>query len=144
MKITEINAGNYVYNKDNELCKVCVVDLRTNSVIVDNYAHDDGTFYEYAIEEIKGVPITNEILNKEFRKDDQWENAYYINDHIHIYSTAYGTFDVVGMTAAEVRKWLFAHASELPHPIRVEADVTWNHIDLRNTGEKGKVITFKG
>lgn len=91
MKITEINAGNYVYNKDNELCKVCVVDLRTNSVIVDNYAHDDGTFYEYAIEEIKGVPITNEILNKEFRKDDQWENAYYINDHIHIYSTAYGT-----------------------------------------------------
>ena len=53
-------------------------------------------------------------------------------------------FDVVGMTAAEVRKWLFVHASELPHPIRVEADVTWNHIDLRNTGEKGKVITFKG
>ena len=53
-------------------------------------------------------------------------------------------FDVVGMTAAEVRKWLFAHAAELPHPIRVEADVTWNHIDLRNTGEKGKVITFKG
>lgn len=91
MKITEICVGNYVYNKDNELCKVCVVDLITNSVIVDNYAHDDGTFYEYAIDEIKGVPITEEILNKGFRKDDQWEHAYYINDHIHIYSIADST-----------------------------------------------------
>lgn len=91
MKITEINAGNYVYNKDNELCKVCVVNMITNSVIVDNYAHDDGTFYEYAIEEIKGVPITIEILNKEFRSDDQYENEYYINDDISCYIVANGT-----------------------------------------------------
>lgn len=91
MKITEICVGNYVYNKDNELCKVCVVDLITNSVIVDNYAHDDGTFYEYSIEEVKGVPITNEILNKEFRSDDQYKNEYYINDEIGCYIVANGT-----------------------------------------------------
>ena len=91
MKITEICVGNYVYNKDNELCKVCVVNMITNSVIVDNYAHNDGTFYEYAIDEIKGVPITNEILNKEFRSDDQYKNEYYINDDISRYIVANGT-----------------------------------------------------
>ncbi len=82
MKITEICVGNYVYNKDNELCKVCVVDLRTNSVIVDNYAHDDGTFYEYSIEEVKPVPLTAEILEKnDFRKD--LSGSYCNSDDFH-------------------------------------------------------------
>ncbi|MCR5697791.1 MAG: hypothetical protein K6G73_12530 [Marinilabiliaceae bacterium] len=62
MKITEINADNYVYNKDNELCKVCIVNMITNSVIVDNYAHDDGTFYEYDFYEIKPIPLTGDML----------------------------------------------------------------------------------
>lgn len=61
----------------------------------------------------------------------------------HIQGTAVD-FDVVGMTAAKVRMWLFAHASELPHPIRIEAAVSWVHLDVRTDGENGKVITFKG
>ena len=84
MEITEINAGNYVYNKDNELCKVCVVNMITNSVIVDNYAHDDGTFYEYVIEEIKPIPLTGDILAKnDFVWDgttSQWELE--VNDDV--------------------------------------------------------------
>ena len=67
MKITDITVGNFVCNKNNELCKICVVDLITNSVIVDNYAHDDGTFYEYTVEELKPIPLTTGFLeNNEF------------------------------------------------------------------------------
>lgn len=41
-------------------------------------------------------------------------------------------FGVVGMKAEEVREWIINHADELPYPIRLERDVTWVHLDVRN------------
>jgi len=43
-------------------------------------------------------------------------------------------FSVKGMTAEAVRNWLVVQ--ELPYPIRLEAGVTWVHLDVRNTGQK--------
>lgn len=53
-------------------------------------------------------------------------------------------FDVKGMTALEVRNWIKANQILLPYPIRLEQDVTWVHLDMRNDGTKGKVVYFKG
>ena len=52
-------------------------------------------------------------------------------------------FDVKGMTAEEVRKWIYAHREELPCPIRLEDGVTWVHLDTRNYSNE-KVLYFKG
>jgi len=49
-------------------------------------------------------------------------------------------FDVKGMTAYEVRQWLFHHADELPHSIRCEEGVNWVHVDTRAI--KGKNLYF--
>ncbi len=114
MKIAEICVGNYVYNKDNELCKVCVVDLRTNSVIVDNYAHDDGTFYEYAIEEIKPIPLTGDILAKNgFVWDgtrSQWELEFDLVELI--------TIDFGQKIDEETDNYLFIWIAGIVKPIR--------------------------
>lgn len=46
-------------------------------------------------------------------------------------------FNVVGMTSEEVRQWIIDHADELPHPVRLERDVSWVHCDTRcNSYEK--------
>lgn len=41
-----------------------------------------------------------------------------------------GDFSVDGMTAAEARKKIIENADKLPHPIRMEANVAWLHIDV--------------
>ena len=47
-------------------------------------------------------------------------------------------FSVKGMTAEAVRNWLVSQ--ELPYPIRLEADVEWIHLDVRDAGQK--IFTF--
>lgn len=64
-----------------------------------------------------------------------------------VYLTAHtqGTgidFDVQGMSAQSVREWLLHNQDLLPRPIRLEAGVTWVHLDLRNDGSEGGVIYF--
>ena len=70
-------------------------------------------------------------------------NAQTLYLSAHMQGTAVD-FDVKDMTASEVRQWIRKNEILLPYPIRLEADVTWIHLDLRNNGEKGKVIEFKG
>ncbi len=53
-------------------------------------------------------------------------------------------FDVKGMSANAVREWLKYNQVLLPYPIRLEEGVSWVHLDLRNDGSKGKIISFKG
>jgi uncharacterized protein YcbK (DUF882 family) len=45
-------------------------------------------------------------------------------------------FDVVGMTAEEVRQWIIANQDGLPFNIRIEAGVSWVHIDVMDKGKK--------
>lgn len=52
-------------------------------------------------------------------------------------------FDVKGMTAEEVRQEIIKQGGKLPHPIRLEKDVTWVHADIYNDGKEAKVTQFK-
>lgn len=69
-------------------------------------------------------------------------NAQTLYVSAHLQGTAID-FDVKGMTASEVRKWIQDHADVLPYPVRLEDEVTWVHLDLRNDGSKSKVVLFK-
>ena len=64
-----------------------------------------------------------------------------------IYLTAHSNgagvdFDVKGMTAPEVRKWIKANAHLLPYAIRLEEAVTWVHLDIYDPCNGKKINTF--
>lgn len=51
-------------------------------------------------------------------------------------------FDVKDMDADDVRAWLKANKDNLPYNIRLEENVSWVHLDVRNeTAEK--IVYFK-
>lgn len=55
-----------------------------------------------------------------------------------------GDFTVKGMTAQEARQRIKDNAHLLPHPLRMEADVSWLHFDvLPQYGINQKVYEFK-
>jgi hypothetical protein len=54
-----------------------------------------------------------------------------------------GDFTIEGMTAAEARKQIKLMADKLPVPLRMEADVSWLHIDVMPTPNGKKVYEFK-
>jgi len=58
----------------------------------------------------------------------------------HIFGAAMD-FNVLGLTADEVRQWIFEHRDGLPYPVRLERDVTWVHLDVLNQGDE-KIIWF--
>ena len=45
-------------------------------------------------------------------------------------------FDIPGMLAEEVRKWLVDHRYKLPHKIRLEKDTSWVHLDVACTNDE--------
>ena len=58
----------------------------------------------------------------------------------HIFGKAVD-FNVVGMDAESVRKWIKTHAKKLPYPCRLEENVSWVHLDVMNN-TKDKVVGF--
>lgn len=62
----------------------------------------------------------------------------------HLFGKA-GDFTVKGMTAQEARQRIKDNAHLLPHPLRMEAGVSWLHFDvLPQYGINQKVYEFKG
>ena len=56
-----------------------------------------------------------------------------------------GDFTIVGLSAEESRQRIIDSAALLPHNIRLEADVSWLHIDvLPQYGVTDKVYLFRG
>ena len=56
-----------------------------------------------------------------------------------------GDFIVIGLSAEEARQRILENADLLPHPIRMEANVTWLHIDvIQQWGVKEKIHFFNG
>ena len=74
-------------------------------------------------------------------KSKTLSNRLYLSAHMQ--GTAVD-FDVQGMSAEEVRKWIERNKVLLPYPIRLEEGVNWVHLDMRNDGSKGRVTYFKG
>lgn len=51
-------------------------------------------------------------------------------------------FNIKGMTAEQVRKWIVEYKTELPYKVRIEKDVNWVHIDIMPYGMGNDKITF--
>lgn len=56
------------------------------------------------------------------------ENRLYVSAHMTGQAV---DFNVEGMTAAEIRSYIISRKRDLAHPIRLELDVPWVHIDTR-------------
>lgn len=52
-------------------------------------------------------------------------------------------FDVDGLSASEIRLWLFKNADIWPYPIRLESDVNWVHLDCYDMNNNQKVYFFQ-
>lgn len=61
------------------------------------------------------------------------KDMLYMTSHLRAQAA---DFDIPGMVAEEIRRWLIARKNFLPYPIRVEDDVSWCHLDVQDTGEK--------
>lgn len=69
------------------------------------------------------------------------KDAVYLSSHM---LGKAADFTVKGMTAEEARRRIKANAHLLPHPLRMEAGVSWLHIDvLPQYGINTKVYEFK-
>jgi len=69
------------------------------------------------------------------------EKRLYVSPHM----TGQGAdFDVKGMTPTEVRLWLGKHEADLPFAIRLEKNVDWVHLDVRDATTKPdqKIVYF--
>lgn len=47
------------------------------------------------------------------------------------------------MTAYAMRKIIHINANKLPYPVRLEANVSWLHVDVRTDGQIEKIKEFK-
>ena len=61
------------------------------------------------------------------------ENRLYMSAHMLGQAV---DMDIEGLVAEEVRQWLVKNKNTLPYPIRLEADVSWVHLDVQDTGQK--------
>lgn len=67
------------------------------------------------------------------------KNVLYISAHVLGKAV---DFDVEGMTAEQVRDWIKINQHLFPYKIRLEADVTWVHLDIISESENPKVYVF--
>lgn len=89
-----------------------------------------------------GLPLFDErgfrCLQCSLVQDAIKEKRLYVSPHM----TGQGfDFDVKNMNAAQVRLWILKNDIKLPYPVRLEANVSWVHLDVRDAG-KGKVFVF--
>lgn len=64
--------------------------------------------------EVKPIPLTAEILEKNFRADKQWDYGWYINDHIHIYQTINGVYNIQYMETVDIQ-----YVHQLQHALKL-------------------------
>ena len=129
MNAKSLMIGDWVKNPDGELCKVCMIDGRfSDYVSTDNYAHDDGTLYDYAVKELNPIPITAEILDKNFIQDKlksgepQWVNyTDYVELHISEYTDGLYEILVDEVEMSGLPTWLMyvSGVHQLQHALRL-------------------------
>ena len=70
------------------------------------------------------------------------KSAVYVSAHV---LGKAGDFIISGMTTAQAIEKIIENKDMLPHPVRIELDVNWLHVDVRsNDKSKAKVTYFKG
>jgi hypothetical protein len=74
-------------------------------------------------------------------KDKTNNNQIYLSAHCN--GAAFDA-DVLGLTAEQARQKIRDNASLLPHPIRMEKDVNWLHVDIYDSLNGQKITEFNG
>lgn len=73
-------------------------------------------------------------------KNKTTNNRLYLS--AHIFGKAVD-FDVEGMTAGQVRRWIDKNKELFPFQLRIEDGVSWVHLDVIQDFKKPKVYFFK-
>ena len=74
-------------------------------------------------------------------KDKTTANVMYLSAHTRFQAV---DFNVPGMSAEEVRQWIYTRRHEMPHKIRIEMDtVEWIHVDVANNTDN-PIVYFAG
>ena len=104
------------------------IRYRLNKPIIINNWNQNGKFNQRGLRCTKCEILKTAVLN----------DTLYASPHIMGQAV---DFDLLGFTAQEVREVLISDAAALPYPIRLEAEVSWVHLDVRATDYK--VYLFK-
>ena len=133
-----------VYRKHGEMSIkfICPMLLETISIIREkigkpitiNNWHVGGGFTQRGLRE-----NISDIVSKKTKRDKLYLSA-------HTMGKAFD-FDVKGMKADDVRKWILDNQKSLPHKIRLEhkmngKPITWIHVDLFQEEHNPKVYLF--
>ena len=113
MKANELMIGDWVLFNGNskKVTSLLVTDLGVDQIYVFGNSCQVATISEY----IEPIPLTAEIFEKNFRVDKQWgENGWYINDHIHIYQTTTGVYNIQYMEIVDIQ-----YVHELQHALKL-------------------------
>ena len=88
-----------------------------------------GEFDERGFRCLKCSIVQNKIMS----------NEMYVSPHM----TGQGIdFDVQGLVSSEVREYIIKNKNLWPYPLRLENNVSWIHLDTRDTFTGEKVILF--
>lgn len=79
--------------------------------------------------------IVQQMIKNYFYKDKLYLSA-------HLFGKAVD-FDVKGMTAHQVRKWIIENKDLFPFKIRLENGVSWNHLDVIWEYKNSRVYLFQ-
>lgn len=122
MKTTDLMVGDWVssqevHTKDYYLpsFKRQVAQIKDNGVelsFTDRYGNK--CYITLLYDDIEPIPLTAEILEKNFRADKQWDNGWFVNDHIHIYQTTSGVYNIQYMEIVDIQ-----YVHELQHALRL-------------------------
>lgn len=142
-KIQEL-VSKRVYRRygDDAIKFICPMLLETISAVRENIGkpitinnwHLGGRFHQRGLRE-----NTSSIVKSNTNRDRLYLSAHVMGKAID--------FDVQGMTANEVRKWLVDNQSILPYKIRLENKlkgnyISWVHLDIFQEENNAKVYLF--
>lgn len=78
--------------------------------------------------------IVQQMIKNYFYKDKLYVSAHLLGKAVD--------FDVKGMTAHEVRKWIIQNKDLFPFKIRLENNVSWVHLDVIWEEKNSKIYLF--
>lgn len=109
MKPNELMAGDWV-NTPNDNGIIRLIDAIDERFVVRVVGMDFWVLPNF----VSPIPLTIEILEKNFRADKQWNNGWFVNDHIHIYQTTSGVYNIQYMEIVDIQ-----YVHELQHALKL-------------------------
>lgn len=131
--------GKRTYNKYGEsawkfldirlLETILIVRKNINRKVYINNWHKKGKFSQRGLR-----TNVQQIFRSKFLKDRLYISAHVLGKAVD--------FDVEGLTAEEVRGWIKSNYLLFPYKVRLEAGVSWVHLDIISEDKNPRVYVF--